>query len=135
LKFFENLEMLWNFEFKQKKWPFLQFDWPTRNEVSCEVNSEVQPRKYCPGQSAKSKFPYHLINTCCHLFRLIGLLIAKKKAVYFQIKMFHSHLTDILIGLMSHSHMTLNFHQICHTVKCQLRGTNERSNCNQIGKG
>ena len=59
---------------------FLQFDWPMEmkshlwldnvetpnrpHEADARwTHSEVQPRKYCLGQSAKSKIPYHLSYT------------------------------------------------------------------------
>ena len=50
LKFFENLEMFWNFwnfEFEKKNWPFLQFDWPTRNEVS---SPRIDPLRLVRGE-------------------------------------------------------------------------------------
>jgi hypothetical protein len=74
----------WNLEFFENFDLFLQLYWPTGNEISSLVEQrwnnietpnrpaeaharwthfEVQPRKYCLGQSANSKIPYHLIKT------------------------------------------------------------------------
>ena len=90
---YEFFEIFWNFI---KFWNFdlfLQFDWPTGNEISSLVgqcwnteytidknrhkpeytsrevyslhercsHSELELRKCCLGQSAKSKIPYHLV--------------------------------------------------------------------------
>ena len=59
VKFSEIFEIFWNF---RKFWNFNLFWDNVETPRSTHSDSEVQPRKYCLGQSANSKIPYHLTN-------------------------------------------------------------------------
>ena len=59
LNILEILEMFWNFLICLDN-----VETPNRPPEAHArwTHSEVQPRKYCLGQSANNKIPYHLIN-------------------------------------------------------------------------